>query len=102
METIEVHTDFDQMSRNWHADMDINQVFIRSVQAHMNNLLAARGHVLLNEVYDALGMDRTPLGAVAGWLFENPVPITINVVDRRANGAVVLDIPDSEFILGRF
>lgn len=33
----------------------------------MNDKLRWQGHLFLNEVYDALGMPKTRLGAVMGW-----------------------------------
>lgn len=47
---------------------EYNMVFLKQTQAMLNLRLDQMGHVFLNEVYDALGFDRTPAGAVIGWL----------------------------------
>lgn len=62
---------FDESNRNWSRSDDQNFYFIRIVQQHMNDQLKARGHVLLNDAYDALGMERTPEGCVVGWKLDN-------------------------------
>jgi hypothetical protein len=43
-------------------------MFLRAQQTYFNNILISRGHVFLNEVYDALGIDRTEAGAIVGWV----------------------------------
>ena len=59
---------FDPKSRNWGKDVESNYVFIRATQRYANDLLVARGHLFLNEVYDMLDIPRTTAGQVVGWL----------------------------------
>lgn len=59
---------FDEGSANWSRDPGYNQMFVRCQQNYANDLLQARGHVFLNEIYDALGLPRCKEGAVVGWL----------------------------------
>lgn len=59
---------FDEYNANWSKDPEINLIFIRCQQQYLNDLLHARGHVFLNEAYDALGMERSSAGQVVGWL----------------------------------
>lgn len=61
---------FDEGSPNWDKRSGYNLMFLRSVQAQMNNRLHAEGYVFLNEVYEALGIKRTPEGALAGWVLD--------------------------------
>jgi hypothetical protein len=62
---------FDENSRNWSHIPHQNQFFIQSIQNYANDLLNARGHVFLNEVYDMLGLERTPEGQAVGWVKGN-------------------------------
>lgn len=48
---------------------EYNWLFLRSQQNWANDMLRARGHIMLNEVYDSLGLSRTTLGAVVGWTY---------------------------------
>lgn len=59
---------FDEGNRNWVGNYNYNQMFISCQQKWANDLLHARGHVFLNEVYDMLGMERSREGAVVGWI----------------------------------
>jgi len=63
---------FDPANRHWSNHPNDNRNFILTVQSWMNNKLLANGHVFLNDVYDALGFDRTKAGAVVGWVKNNP------------------------------
>jgi hypothetical protein len=61
---------FDESSVNWQKDSEINRIFLECQQNYMNHLLRARGHVFLNEVYDALGLERSQAGQVVGWIID--------------------------------
>ena len=45
--------------------------FLKTQERWANDMLQIRGHVMLNEVYDMLGMERTKEGCVVGWVLNN-------------------------------
>lgn len=57
-----------ETSKQWTRNMDYNLDFLKMQQSYMNDRLHLMGHVFLNEVYDALGIDRSSAGAVVGWV----------------------------------
>lgn len=57
-------------STSWSKEPGYNQMFLRSQQNYMNDMLRARGHVFLNEVYTALGMNICPEGQLVGWVLD--------------------------------
>lgn len=64
---------FDVGNRYWHESSEINRNFLMGQQNYANQMLQTRGHVLLNDVYDALGFERTSAGAVLGWVKNSEV-----------------------------
>jgi hypothetical protein len=59
---------FDEGSPSWNPQAGYNMMFLRAQQAYANNMLQARGHLFLNEVYEMLGLKHTSAGAVVGWV----------------------------------
>lgn len=94
---------FDQLCGPWSKDPEVNLAFLHSQQSYLNNLLQARGHVFLNEVYDELGIERTTAGQAVGWVIsdegDNYIDFGIwNGNDHKARdfvngreGAILLD-----------
>lgn len=62
---------FDEASTWWKKDANYNYAFLKSQQSKFNDLLKVRGHVFLNEVYDALDIPRSKEGSVVGWVYGN-------------------------------
>lgn len=58
---------FDSSCKEWTKNCEYNMAYLLSQQSYANDMLKARGHIFLNEVYDALGMERSKAGAVVGW-----------------------------------
>lgn len=59
---------FDQLCPDWKKNPEYNMIFLKAQQNYANDLLQARGHVFLNEIYDMLGIERTGAGAAVGWV----------------------------------
>jgi hypothetical protein len=96
---------FDSYSSSWNKEPEYNLFFLRSQQNYFNDLLRARGHVFLNEVYDQLGIPRSKAGQVVGWILsqggETDNYINFGIFDGRTEvardfvngleGAILLD-----------
>lgn len=67
---------FDKGNPNWykhpdnHVTAEQNKFFLMCVQNKMNDRLKAKGHVFLNEVYEALGFEDSTAGSVTGWIWD--------------------------------
>jgi len=59
---------FDESSKEWQKNPEYNLMFLKAQQYQWNNMLQAKGHVFLNEVYESLGLPSTQAGAICGWM----------------------------------
>ena len=102
VKTIEPASGLDQYSdyakffcegcRGWTKDPDYNLMFLKDTERYLNDRLKARGHIFLNEVYDALGIDRTRAGNVVGWIYDEKHPngdnyISFNIYNMNSEAA---------------
>jgi len=74
---------FDSTSRHWKKNGELNKLFLRCQLNYFNDLLHARGHVFLNEVYDALGFERTSYGALMGWITPSIGAISFGDLEKQ-------------------
>lgn len=58
---------FTKECSSWSPNPEYNLIFLRCQENYANDLLRARGHVFLNEVYDMCGLPRSVAGQVVGW-----------------------------------
>lgn len=61
---------FDETNVNWSRNPQNSYMVLKGVQNHMNQILNIRGHLFLNEVFDALHIPRSREGAVTGWVYN--------------------------------
>lgn len=88
---------FDQLCPDFKKNPEYNMIFLRAQQNYANDMLQARGHVFLNEIYDMLGIERTGAGAVVGWVFGKGGDdyIDFGIFDDKTNERV------RDFVNGR-
>lgn len=61
---------FDESSRYFEKNPELNLMFLRAEQNYANDRLRARGYVFLNEIYERLGIPTTKAGQVVGWIYD--------------------------------
>ncbi len=62
---------FDESCTQWTKNPEYNLMLLRHQQNYFNDMLKVKGHVFLNEVYDALGIERSQAGQIVGWVAGN-------------------------------
>lgn len=72
---------FDDGCKGWTKDPETNLMTVTSVQRWANQKLKTDSYLFLNDVYDALGFQRTKLGQMVGWVYDEEVPVGDNYVD---------------------
>ncbi len=96
---------FDRNNECWSESGLNNRAFLMAQQNYLNDLLQARGHVMLNDAYDLLRMERSQAGAVVGWvkdsnvgdryidfgLFNSHDPVMRDFMNLEHNDGIVID-----------
>jgi len=85
---------FDPSNRNWDRHEEYVRMFIDAQQSYANHRLRAYGHVFLNEVYDMLGLQRTPAGQIVGWVKDhgdNYIDFKLYPYQDHDSNSIVID-----------
>jgi hypothetical protein len=61
---------FDESNPNFRKTPEYNKFFLKNQETWANERLRAYGYLFLNEVYQALGMERSQSGQVVGWRLD--------------------------------
>jgi hypothetical protein len=72
---------FDETCEGWCRNAEHNLGFLMQQQRWCNERLQKRGYLSLNDVYESLGMQKTGIGQVMGWVYDPKNPELQNVVD---------------------
>lgn len=59
------------LNERWDANENFNLTYLSIAQSTWNDILHKRGHVLLNEVLDDIGLHMSQIAGHAGWLSHN-------------------------------
>jgi hypothetical protein len=59
---------YDENNRHWSQHPADNKAFLVGQQNWANDRLRAYGYLLLNDVYEQLGLEKSTAGAVVGWV----------------------------------
>lgn len=76
---------FDSSSSVWTDKMFNSEyclLLLKYNERYANDILRARGHLFLNEVYDMLGLPRTVVGQIVGWLYDEHKTVSFNIYSK--------------------
>lgn len=90
---------FDEEStKEWFKSFDMNHTFLMCQQNSANDKLRRDGFLLLNTVYEMLGLRPSPTGAICGWLLpdgdevaEGDDYVDFGMIDDRENNRILLN-----------
>lgn len=96
---VKFRVDFDRSAIYWETDQQYNKLFLVQQQQYMNLCLKRRGILFVNEVLDALGVDRVREGVTAGWVSDEDSFMAFeNMGFNEKTGAIVFDLNAREDI----
>mgnify|MGYP004516785395 CR=1 FL=1 len=62
---------FDENCQLWRNNTEENKYTLKLIQTNADSKLRAVGYLFLNDVYDMIGISRSKIGQLVGWVYEN-------------------------------
>lgn len=72
---------FDERSPLWTKDREFNIYTLRYQERYANDKLRAKGYLFLNDVLEMLGLPRTKIGQLVGWIYNGEIKNYNNFVE---------------------
>lgn len=72
---------FDDGCKGWSKSSERNLKFLVDQQRYANDKFRSRGYMVVNEVYEMLGLPITEAGSVVGWVFDEKSSTLSNYID---------------------
>lgn len=72
---------FDETCNGWTKNPALNLSIVKQQQDFANEKLKSQGFLFLNDVYELLGIPKTPDGQLFGWIYDEENPNGDNYVD---------------------
>lgn len=72
---------FDDGCTGWDPNPEYSLMFLNQQQNWANEKLKRQGYLFINDVYEMLGIPKTPEGQVHGWIYDEKNPVGDNYVD---------------------
>lgn len=70
---------FAEGNTGWSKNALYNRQFVMAQETYANQLLAANGHVFLNEIYRIFNMPETEAGQIVGWVRNKGIEPTVDI-----------------------
>jgi len=91
---MEIEVQYDETSTSWNPSGSYNHMFLLAQQNYFNQRLQSFGFVILNEVYEALGIPRTTQGCITGWvlLHDDHIDFGLDQVENWCAATLRLNV----------
>ena len=87
---------FDEQCPGWKKNAEFNLLFLKQQQEYANEKFKAQGHLFLNEAFDLVGLPRTVIGNIVGWIYDPSRTDIDNYVDFG-----IYEMTNKDFVNGR-
>lgn len=65
---------FDETCLEWRRDAEYNLMYLRQQENYANERLKRQGSLVLNDIFESLGIPKTKEGNIIGWVYDEKNP----------------------------